>query len=109
MAETRFFVQAMHTPSNGFDSQRTVEYWRVTDRESGMRADGTAKYGTPEQAQRWCNGLNVSAALVLVGGNDPERPSCWFCDKDQPDEGDQLSEVAYQGRVVLACKNCGTD
>lgn len=53
----RFFVDAMHkqTPWG-----LMVDYWRVMDRVTGMRADGTAKYETPEQAQRWCDGLNGS-------------------------------------------------
>lgn len=54
----RFSVQAFHkqTPA-GY----VVDYWRVVDATTGMRADGTAKYDTPEQAQRWCDGLNAGA------------------------------------------------
>lgn len=63
-ATLRFSVQAMHKPSNGFDGPTQVDYWRVLDAATGMRADGTAKYATPEQAQRWCDGLN---GPVLVG------------------------------------------
>lgn len=56
--EPRFYVDAMHKPSNGFDGPAQVDYWRVMDRETGMRANGTAKYETVEQAQRWCDSLN---------------------------------------------------
>lgn len=55
----RFYVDALHKPSNGFDGPTQLDYWRVMDRETGMRADGTAKYETPEQARRWCDGLNA--------------------------------------------------
>lgn len=58
MDDTRYTVEAMHQPSNGFDGPSQVDYWRVMDAETGMRANDTAKYETPEQAQRWCDALN---------------------------------------------------
>lgn len=55
--EPRFYVGAMHkeVPQIG----RMVDYWRVVDRETGMRADGTAKFETADEARRWCDGLNA--------------------------------------------------
>lgn len=53
---TRFVVDAMHKqlPGGGL----AVDYWRVLDTATGMRADGTAKYSDPADAQRWADGLN---------------------------------------------------
>lgn len=57
MDETpRFYVDAMHHEVPGLGL--VPEYWRVVDSQTGMRADGTARYATPEQAQRWCDRLN---------------------------------------------------
>jgi hypothetical protein len=55
----RFFVSAMHKDVPGIG--RMVDYWRVVDSTTGMRADGTARYETPERAQQWCDSLNATA------------------------------------------------
>lgn len=57
----RYTVNAIHKPSNGFDGPTTVDYWRVFDNHSGMRANGTAKYQDRAQAQAWCDHLNRTA------------------------------------------------
>lgn len=59
-AEPRFVVNAMHKPSNGFDGPTQVDYWRVFDNATEMRANGTAKYETPDQAQQVANALNAA-------------------------------------------------
>lgn len=57
----RYSVNAMHLPSNGFDGPTAVDYWRVFDNQTGMRANGTAKYQDAAQAQAWCDHLNRAA------------------------------------------------
>jgi hypothetical protein len=53
----RFVVDAMHKqlPGGGL----AVDYWRVLDTATGMRAGGTAKYADPADARRWADGLNA--------------------------------------------------
>lgn len=54
--EKRFSVEAFHKQTaNG---SYVVDYWRVVDAETGMRANGSAKYETPSEAQRWCDAFN---------------------------------------------------
>ena len=59
--EPRYSVNAMHRPSNGFDGPTAVDYWRVFDNQTQMRANGTAKYQDRAQAQAWCDHLNRTA------------------------------------------------
>lgn len=61
VAALRYSVNAMHAPSNGFDGPTTVDYWRVLDSVTEMRANGTAKYQDRAQAQEWCDHLNRTA------------------------------------------------
>ena len=58
VCKKRFTVEAMHKPSNGFDGPTQVDYWRVMDAETGLRANGSAKYETVGEAQRWCDAFN---------------------------------------------------
>lgn len=59
--QPRYSVNAIHKPSNGFDGPTVVDYWRVFDNVTEMRANGTAKYQDPAQAQAWCDHLNRTA------------------------------------------------
>jgi hypothetical protein len=55
----RFVVNAMHTQNPNDRSAVVVDYWRVEDTLTGMRANGTGKYETPEQARKWADALNA--------------------------------------------------
>lgn len=40
------------------DGRQEIHYWRVLDAETGLRANGSAKFETRAQAQRWCDAFN---------------------------------------------------
>lgn len=55
-AEPRFSVEPVYKTT--VDGDSVVDYWRVLDAETGLRANGSAKYETAGEAQRWCDAFN---------------------------------------------------
>lgn len=92
---TRYSVTAFHKQSPGDRSQYVVDYWRVEDATTGMRANGTAKYETPEQAQRWCDALNEVERMTVVD-------DCVACEAT----GQQTVSTG-DGIVIEFCDICG--
>lgn len=105
----RFTVSAMHKPSNGFDGPTQVDYWRVVDTNTGMRAEGTGQYADRVQAQIKADSLNApdcgrcGARNVEDAGDHADQTGHWPTAADVADvaDVDRVAELAEIGQEDL--------